>query len=165
MSHSDDETAEPPAWDAWREYHRARFYIAGAIGVPSLLAALMIWGVSWGDRPQTWSERPHRFVETDVRLAAAELQEEAPRMVDRHILLSSVTADRREVIQIFQVDETFERYDAEKMRAEREAALRREACEDPRMRSIIARGGRFSWRYSFSRGQRFTVSVSSCPEA
>ena len=149
-----------------RAFRRMRFYMQLAFVAATSILALVIWGATWrSDHPETWTERPHQFVETDVRLAAAELHEEAPRMVDRNTMLMSVTSDRRDVIHNLRVDEAFERADAVKLRPEREAAHRAEACEDPRMRMIIARGGQFSWHYSFSRGQQFTVHVTSCPGA
>ena len=134
-----------------------------AVGILVLGLAIIYVFRHWpGDADEEWTEIPHRFVETDVRLAAAELQAQVPIQIDRRTNMTAAAADRREVIQTLYVNDGMDRIDLANARPQMEAAHRAAACSDPRMRHIIDRGGRFSWHYDLGSGQRFTYVLSSC---
>ena len=137
------------------------------VSIPTILIFLLVfWGASWdSEAGEEWTEQPHRFVETDVRLAAAELGQSVNRMIDQRTRLAGVRSDRREVILDFAVNDSMVPMDFDRTRAAIEATARARVCTDPRMRMIVDRGGRFTWRYDFLSGHQFRYSVAACPPA
>ena len=152
------------AWKRFRAIRRMEYRME-LVGLCVLLVGLAFVYIyqHWpSDADEQWTERPHRFVETDVRLAAAEFQAQVPKAIDRRTSLTAATSDRREVALTLYVNDSFEPVELARVRPQMEAATRAAACADPRTRSIIDRGGRFSWHYDFGSRQQFTYRLSSC---
>jgi hypothetical protein len=166
MSFTEPDRPTITSWEMMRSRWLSRQRMAIASAPVVLILALLIFLPSRDpDAGEEWTERPHRFVETDVRLAAAELGRGARHMIDSRRMLDDVTANGREITQSIHVYDSMAPMDVARVRPQIEAATRAQACADPRMRMIIDRGGRFTWRYDFLSGHEFRFSVTACPPA